>query len=105
VINPDGSMAGWQDKEQIDPSEERLTWPAGAGECSGPGLLTFGVVMRHEGWRYPETVRWVARRGARCFTRPHAHAAEPESYRPAAFLDPANTFHEKAMLRAAEDTC
>ena len=37
---------------------------------------------------------------------PHFHQAEPGSYRPAAFADPQNTFHEKAALwRAAENTC
>ena len=36
---------------------------------------------------------------------PHFHEAEPDSYRPAALADPANTFHEKAALcRAAENT-
>ena len=70
------------------------------------GPLTFGVVICHEGWRYPETVRWAVRRGAQVVFHPHAHVAEPGSYRPATFADPANTFHEKAMLcRAAENTC
>ena len=37
---------------------------------------------------------------------PHFHEAEPDSYRPTTFADPANTFHEKAILcRAAENTC
>ena len=37
---------------------------------------------------------------------PHLHEAEPGSYRPSLFADPANTFHEKAVLcRAAENTC
>jgi len=37
---------------------------------------------------------------------PHAHVAEPGSYRPVSFADPANSFHEKAVLcRAAENTC
>jgi predicted amidohydrolase len=37
---------------------------------------------------------------------PHFHPAEPGGYRPRHFADPANTFHEKAMLcRAAENTC
>jgi predicted amidohydrolase len=26
--------------------------------------VRFGVVICHEGWRYPETVRWAAVRGA-----------------------------------------
>ena len=36
----------------------------------------------------------------------HFREAAPDSYRPAALADPANTFHEKAALcRAAENTC
>jgi len=65
------------------------------------GPLTFGVVICHEGWRYPETVRWAARRGVQVVFHPHAHVAEPGRYRPATFLEPGNTFHEKAMLRRA----
>jgi predicted amidohydrolase len=107
VMNPDGTIAGWQDKGQVDPSEETI-YPALATErrvfTAGP--LTFGVVICHEGWRYPETVRWAARRGAQVVFHPHAHVAEPGSYRPRTFGDPANSFHEKAMLcRAAENTC
>lgn len=107
VINPDGTIAGWQDKIQLDPSEE-VTYPAFGSErrvfTTGP--LTFGVVICHEGWRYPETVRWAVRRGAQVVFHPHAHIAEPGSYRPSTFADPANTFHEKAVLcRAAENTC
>jgi predicted amidohydrolase len=107
VLGPDGAIAGWQDKGQLDPSEE-ATYPAFGTErrvfTAGP--LTFGVVICHEGWRYPETVRWAARRGAQVVFHPHAHVAEPGSYAPATFADPANTFHEKAILcRAAENTC
>lgn len=51
-------------------------------------------------------MRWAVRRGARVLFHPHFHEAEPGGYRPRAFGDPANTFHEKAMLcRAAENTC
>ena len=78
VFNPDGTVAGWQDKGQIDPSEE-TTYPALATErrvfTAGP--LTFGIVICHEGWRYPETVRWAARRGAQIVFHPHAHVADP----------------------------
>ena len=107
VINPDGTIAGWQDKGQIDPSEE-TSYPVLATErrVFAAGPLTFGVVICHEGWRYPETVRWAVRRGAQVVFHPHAHVAEPDSYRPVTFADPANTFHEKAVLcRAAENTC
>jgi predicted amidohydrolase len=107
VINADGAVVGWQDKGQIDPSEEAI-YPALATERQvfTVGPLTFGVVICHEGWRYPETVRWAVRRGAQVVFHPHAHVAEPGSYRPVTFADPANTFHEKALLcRAAENTC
>ncbi len=106
VINSDGSMAGFQDKVQLDPSEE-ATYAHGSGRRvfqSGP--LTFGIAICHEGWRYPETVRWAARKGAQIVFHPHFHAAEAGSYAPSRFADPANSFHEKAMLcRAAENTC
>src|SRR5207253_1344346 len=106
VINEDGSIAGFQDKVQIDPSEERTYAPGSGRRVFQAGPLTFGVAICHEGWRYPETVRWAARRGAHAVFHPHFHEAEPGSYRPASFADPANTFHEKAALcRAAENTC
>jgi predicted amidohydrolase len=106
VINADGSRAGWQDKVQLDPSEDATYAPGDERRIFQAGALTFGIAICHEGWRYPETVRWAARRGAQVVFHPHVHEAEPGSYRPTAFADPANTFHEKAMLcRAAENTC
>ena len=106
VFNRDGTLAGSQDKVQLDPSEEP-TYAAGSGRhLFQAGALTFGVAICHEGWRYPETVRWAARRGAQVVFHPHFHEAEPGSYRPTSFADPANSFHEKAALcRAAENTC
>ena len=105
VIDRDGTIAGFQDKVQIDPSEE-ATYSAGSGRrVFQTGPLTFGVVICHEGWRYPETVRWAARRGAHIVFHPHFHEAEPGGYVPTTFADPANSFHEKAILcRAAENT-
>ena len=106
VIDRDGSIAGFQDKVQLDPSEERLFSPGTERQCFRVDALTFGVVICHEGWRYPETVRWAARRGAHVVFHPHFHEAEPGGYRPTSFADPMNTFHEKAMLcRAAENSC
>jgi predicted amidohydrolase len=106
VINRDGTVAGFQDKVQIDPSEES-TYSAGSGRrVFQAGPLTFGVSICHEGWRYPETVRWAAERGAHVVFHPHFHEAEAGAYRPSIFADPANTFHEKAALcRAAENSC
>jgi len=107
VFQPDGALDGFQDKVQIDPSEEG-TYTPGLDRCvfrAGP--LTFGIAICHEGWRYPETVRFAARRGAHVVFHPHYHWAErPDSFRPTTFADPRNSFHEKAALcRAAENTC
>jgi predicted amidohydrolase len=106
VIDADGTTAGFQDKVQIDPSEERIYTPGYTRQTFKTGPLTFGVAICHEGWRYPETVRWPVTQGAQIVFHPHFHEAVEGSYRPSTFADPANTFHEKAALcRAAENTC
>ncbi len=106
VIHRDGAVAGFQDKAQLDPSEDGLYSPGSGRHLFETASLKFGIVICHEGWRYPETVRWAARRGAHIVFHPHVHEAEPGGYQPVTFADPANTFHEKAALcRAAENTC
>jgi predicted amidohydrolase len=106
VFARDGQLAGIQDKVQLDPSEDGFY---SAGDCRKVfkvGSLTFGVVICHEGWRYPETVRWAARQGAQIVFHPHFDIAEESAYVPTSFADPKNSFHEKAALcRAAENTC
>jgi predicted amidohydrolase len=106
VINPDGTVAGFQDKVQLDPSEEATYSPGSGRRVFQTGSLTFGVAICHEGWRYPETVRWAVRNGAQIVFHPQFHEAERGGYVATIFADPANSFHEKAVLcRAAENTC
>jgi predicted amidohydrolase len=106
VLAADGAIDGFQDKVQLDPSEDGTYTPGAGRRVFHAGPLTFGVAICHEGWRYPETVRAAARRGAQLVVHPHVHEAEPGGYTPSTFADPANTFHEKAILcRAAENTC
>jgi predicted amidohydrolase len=106
VIDRDGAIAGFQDKVQLDPSEDSTYSPGSGRRVFQTGALTFGVAICHEGWRYPETVRWAVRHGAQIVFHPHFHEAEPGGYRPLTYGDPANSFHEKAVLcRAAENTC
>jgi predicted amidohydrolase len=94
VINPDGTTAGFQDKVQIDPAEEGIYTPGVTHQIFQAGPLTFGIAICHEGWRYPETVRWSARRGAHIVFHPNLLEAAP-----------APTFHEHAIpCRAAENT-
>ncbi len=106
VIDRDGSIAGFQDKVQLDPSEDPTYTPGTSRRVFTADGLTFGIAICHEGWRYPETVRFAAREGAQLVFLPHFGEAEPGAFRPHAFADPANTFHEKAIqCRAAENTC
>lgn len=95
VLNPDGTRAGFQDKVQLDPSEEGLYVPGAARQLFRAGRLVFGVTICHEGWRYPETVRWAARRGAHVVFHQQYHPPNPEP-----------SFHQNAVAcRAAENTC
>ncbi len=107
VIDQDGSIRrAFRTRSRSTPPKRAPTHQALAAACFKPCPLTFGVAICHEGWRYPETVRWAARHGAHIVFHSHFHEAAPDSYRPAALADPANTFHEKAALcRAAENTC
>jgi predicted amidohydrolase len=105
VLDANGRGLGFQDKVQIDPTEEGTYEPGGERRVFRLGDVTIGVVICHEGWRYPETVRYAARHGAEVVFHPHYSAPEPGAFRPTTFADPANTFHEKAALcRAAENT-
>src|SRR5262245_26055318 len=50
VIHPDGTIAGFQDKVQLDPSEEG-TYSFGFGRRTfQAGPLAFGIAICHEGW-------------------------------------------------------
>ena len=57
VLGRDGAVIGFQDKVQLDPSEEPRYRPGTARAVFRAGPLTFGVAICHEGFRYPETVR------------------------------------------------
>ena len=106
VTGTDGTVLGFQDKVQLDPSEDAIFSPGVERRIFQYGDLVFGIVICHEGWRYPETVRWAARHGAQIAFHPHVEVVEDESYIPKHFADPKNSFHEKAALcRAAENGC
>jgi predicted amidohydrolase len=105
VIDASGRVLGMQDKVQIPPEEEDIYGGGADRRVFVLGGVTLGVVICHEGWRYPETVRWAARHGAQLVVHPHYSWAEPGAHVPRVFAEPANSFHEKAALcRAAENT-
>src|SRR6476620_12071335 len=47
VINPDGTVAGFQDKVQLDPSEDSIYSPGSGRRIFKTGPLTFGIAICH----------------------------------------------------------
>ena len=67
--------------------------------------MKFGVVICHEGWRYPETVRWAAARGARIVFHPQHTGNERQGLRLTEWGAASNPYYEKAMMmRSIENT-
>ena len=64
VIDAAGRLRGWQTKNQLDPTEDPFYVPGATRQLFEIDGLRFGIAICHEGWRYPETVRWAAMRGA-----------------------------------------
>jgi predicted amidohydrolase len=105
VAGPDGTLLGWQDKEQLDPSEDDLFTPGSGREVFTIDGLRFGVAICHEGFRYPETVRAAVRAGAQLVFHPH-YSWDEGGWRPSGYAEAGNSFHEGATrARAAENTC
>src|SRR3954467_8512594 len=70
VLDASGEIKGHQTKNQLDPTEGPLYVPGHTRQLFEINGLKFGVAICHEGFRYPETVRWAAVRGARIVFHP-----------------------------------
>ena len=103
VIGPDGALQGHQTKNQITPGgEEEHYVPDGKRRIFHLAGVTFGIVICHEGWRYPETVRWAAVRGAQVIFQPQWTGHDAFDRPPARWGE---SFYEKAMeCRAQENS-
>jgi predicted amidohydrolase len=105
VVSKTGEPLGYQTKNQLDPSEDDI-WIAGTErslfEVDG---LKFGVTICHEGFRYPESVRWAARHGAQVVFHPHYTGSDTEGVQLTEWGDKHSPYYEKAMMmRAMENT-
>jgi predicted amidohydrolase len=98
VIDPDGSVQGYQVKTQLDPSEDQYYVPGDSRRMFEVNGVKFGVVICHEGWRYPESVRWAATRGARIVFHPQHTGDEMSPPRQAAWGATDGPYYEKAMM-------
>jgi predicted amidohydrolase len=105
VISAKGELLGYQTKNQLDPSED-TTWVPGTKrrifEVNG---VKFGITICHEGFRYPESVRWAAREGASIVFHPHLSGSDLKGVQLTDWGNINSPYYEKAMMmRALENT-
>jgi len=105
VIDATGHLLGYQTKNQLAPSEDPHYVPGTTRRMFEIHGLRFGIVICHEGWRYPETVRWAAVRGAKIVFHPQHSGSDFEAGDvPAHWGDPHGAYYEKAMtMRSIEN--
>jgi len=105
VIDARGEIQGYQTKNQLDPSEDPFYVPGNTRRLFQINGTKFGVAICHEGWRYPETVRWAAVRGAKIVFHPHHTGSDREGVRPSQWGAAGGAYYEKAMMmRSIENT-
>jgi len=104
VISAEGQVLGYQTKNQITPGgEEKYYVPENKGRIFSIKGIPFGIVICHEGWRYPETVRWAAVRGAKIVFQPQVTGNnDPGKFVPKPW---GQSYYEMAMvLRSKENS-
>ncbi|MXV17262.1 carbon-nitrogen hydrolase family protein [Hufsiella ginkgonis] len=105
VISGTGELLGYQSKNQLDPTEDARWIPGTTRNIFEADGLKFGITICHEGFRYPESVRWAARRGAKVVFHPHFAGSDRTGILPTQWGSMDNPYYEKAMMmRALENT-
>jgi predicted amidohydrolase len=105
VFDTTGVLLGMQTKTQLDPSEDQPYVPGSSRQVFEVNGLKFGIAICHEGWRYPETVRWAATRGAHIVFHPQLTGSDHTGPRLTEFGSPGAPYYEKAMVcRSIENT-
>ena len=102
VISDTEGVLGYQAKNQIPPGEDNIYVPDGKRKIFTVKNVTCGVSICHEGWRYPETVRWAASRGAQIVFHPHFTGSDKEGE---ILTEWGSSTYEKIMVaRSCENT-
>ncbi len=105
VIDAQGRLLGIQTKNQLDPSEDRFYVPGSTRQVFEVAGVRFGVAICHEGWRYPETVRWAAVRGAKIVFHPHHAGSDRAGVALTQWGAAGAPYYEQAMvMRSRENT-
>src|SRR5262245_32771415 len=98
VIDHLGQTQGYQTKNQVDPTEDRYYVPGYTRQVFEIKGSKFGIAICHEGFRYPETVRWAAVRGAKIVFHPHLTGSDRAGVPLTRWGEPSNPYYEKAMM-------
>ncbi|MFN8571184.1 MAG: carbon-nitrogen hydrolase family protein [Gemmatimonadaceae bacterium] len=105
VVDADGALLGRQTKNQLDPTEEAHYVPGNTRHVFDVKGVRFGVAICHEGWRYPETVRWAAVRGAKIVFQPQLTGSDQTGPLLTTWGASDNPYYERAMvMRSMENT-
>ena len=105
VVSNTGAILGYQTKNQLDPTEDNIWIPGTERNIFEVNGVKFGVTICHEGFRYPELVRWAAMRGAKIVFHPHFTGSDTKGVQLADWGSKNNPYYEKAMMmRAMENT-
>ncbi|AYL99452.1 carbon-nitrogen hydrolase family protein [Mucilaginibacter celer] len=105
VVSNTGKVLGYQTKNQLDPTEDDIWVPGTDRHIFEINGLKFGVTICHEGFRYPESVRWAAQNGAQIVFHPHFSGSNTDGVLLKDWGSMDNPYYEKAMMmRALENT-
>jgi predicted amidohydrolase len=105
VISETGEVLGCQTKNQLDPAEDEIFVPGTRRQIFTTSGVTFGIAICHEGFRYPETVRWATTLGAKLVFHPHCTGSDADgSPQITEWCGQVNRYFEHAMAcRALEN--
>jgi predicted amidohydrolase len=104
VISATGEVVGCQAKNQLAPEEDPFYVPGRTREMFEVKGIPFGIAICHEGWRYPESVRWAAVRGAKIVFQPAHTGSDKQGRKIASWLASDSPYYEKAIVcRAVEN--
>jgi len=101
VVSAAGRALGYQTKNQITPGGESMNYvPDGERRVFSVNGVKFGIVICHEGWRYPETVRWAVTRGAVIVFQPQVTGSDKSGR---ILKTWGESFYERAMMCRSEE--
>jgi predicted amidohydrolase len=104
VISQTGEIQGYQTKNQIAPEEDGIFVGGQRRQLFEANGVKFGIAICHEGWRYPESVRWAAVRGAKIVFHLTYTGSDKTGVILKKWGDADSPYYEKAMIcRSAEN--